>query len=134
MVTDLIGGQVEMGVVALPAVQGHLKSGALRAIGVGGQSRVPQAPDVPTIAEQGLPNYDVAGWFAVVGPAKLPAAEVKRIHDAFVTAFATPEVREAMATQGNIINPTSPEAAAEFFRSETARYANLVKKAGVTLD
>jgi tripartite-type tricarboxylate transporter receptor subunit TctC len=134
MVTDLIGGQVEMGVVALPAVQGHLKSGALRAIGVGGKTRVPQAPDLPTIAEQGLPNYDVAGWFAVVGPAKLPAAEVKRIHDAFVAAFATPEVREAMATQGNIINPTTPEAAEQFFRSEMARYATLVKKAGVTLD
>ena len=134
MVTDLIGGQVEMGVVALPSVQGHLKSGALRAIGVCGPARVPAAPDLPTIAEQGLPNYDVAGWFAVVGPAKLPATEVKRIHDAFVAAFATPELREAMATQGNVINPTSPDASAQFFRSEMTKYANLVKKAGVTID
>jgi tripartite-type tricarboxylate transporter receptor subunit TctC len=134
MVTDLIGGQVEMGVVALPSVQGHLKSGALRAIGVGGQARIAAAPDLPTIAEQGLPNYDVVGWFAVIGPAKLPANEVKRINAAFTMALATPEVREAMAAQGNIIKPTTPEAAAQFFRSELAKYADLVKKAGVKVD
>jgi tripartite-type tricarboxylate transporter receptor subunit TctC len=57
-ITDLIGGQVEMGVAALPAIQGHLKSGALRPIGVGGKARTPAAPEIPTIAEQGLPNYD----------------------------------------------------------------------------
>jgi tripartite-type tricarboxylate transporter receptor subunit TctC len=134
MVTDLIGGQVEMGVVALPSVQGHLKSGALRAIGVGGQARIAAAPDLPTIAEQGLPNYDVVGWFAVIGPAKLPANEVKRINAAFTMALATPEVREAMAAQGNIIKPTTPETAAQFFRSELAKYADLVKKAGVKVD
>ena len=86
-VADIIGGQVEMGVVAVPAVQAHIKSGALRAIGVMGKQRVASLPDVPTIAEQGFPDVDVAGWFAVVGPAKLPAAQVKRLHDAVVTAF-----------------------------------------------
>ena len=105
MVADLIGGQVELGVVAVPAVQGHLKSGALRAIGVMGKQRVPSLPDLPTIAEQGFPDVDIAGWFAVVGPAKLPAAQVKRLHDAVVAAFATPEVKDAMAKQENIINP-----------------------------
>lgn len=134
MVTDLIGGQVDLGVVALNAAQPHLKSGALRAIGVGSKTRVSAAPDIPTLAEQGLSDYDIAGWFAVVGPAKLPAAEVKRIHDAFVAAFATPEVKEAMARQGTDINPTSPEAAAAFFRSEKERYARLAKKADVQLD
>jgi len=131
MVTDLIGGQVELGVVALPAAQGHLKSGALRAIGVGGKARAAAAPEIPTIAEQGLPNYEVAGWFAVVGPAKLPAEQVKRIHAAFVSAFSTPEVKEAMDKQGNAINPTTPEAAAQYFRSELARYGALVHKAGL---
>ena len=133
MVADLIGGQVEMGVLALPAVQAHLKSGALRAIGVGGSARSAAAPEIPTIAEQGLPNYNMEGWFAVVGPAKLPATEVKRIQAAVVAAYAAPEVKEAMARQGNSINPSSPEVAAQYFRSEMTKYAQLVKKAGVEL-
>ena len=108
MVADLIGGQVDLGVVALPAVQGHLKSGALRAIGIMGKSRVASLPDLPTIAEQGFPEVDVAGWFAVVGPAKLPPAEVKRLHDAVVAAFAMPEAAQAMARQENVISPVDP--------------------------
>jgi tripartite-type tricarboxylate transporter receptor subunit TctC len=134
MVNDLLGGQVQFGVVALPAIHAHIKSGAVKAIGLCGATRSPAAPEIATIAEQGLPDYDVEGWFAVVGPAKLPAAEVKRVHDAFVKGFASPEVAEAMAKQGNVVKPTSPEDAAKFFRSEAARYAALAKKAGVSLD
>ncbi len=134
MLTDLIGGQVEMGVVALPAVQAHLKSGALRAIGLCGKARTPAMPDLPTIAEQGLPNYEIEGWFAVLAPAKLPADQVKRIRDAFVTAFNAPEVKDVMAKQGNIINPTTPEAATSYFQSQMMRYAALAKKKGITLD
>ena len=128
MVIDLISGQVELGVVALPAAQGHLKNGALRAMGVGGKNRTPAAPEIPTVAEQGLPNYDAEGWIAVIGPAKLPEAEVRRIHAAFVAAFADPDVRENMVRQGNVINPTSPEEAGRFFRSELAKYAKLDRK------
>lgn len=134
MVNDLISGQVQFGVVALPAIQAHIKSGAVKPIGLCGATRSPAAPDIPTIAEQGLPQYDVEGWFAVVGPAKLPAAEVKRVHDAFVKAFASPDVVEAMSKQGNVIKPTSPEEATSFFRSEAARYAALAKKASISLD
>lgn len=134
MISDIIGGQVEMGVAAVAAVQGHLKSGALRAIGVMGRQRVASLPDLPTIAEQGFPDVDVSGWFAVVGPARLPAAQVRHLHDAFVTAFADPEVKAAMARQDNQISPTSPEAALAFFRSEQERYARLVKKADIKPD
>ena len=133
-VVDLISGQVEFGVIALPAAQGHLKNGALRAIGVGSRKRIPAAPDIPTIAEQGLPNYEAEGWFAVIAPAKLPASEVKRIHTGVVAAFADPDVKANMDKQGNVINPTSPEEAVKFFRSEIAKYAKLVKKAGIKLD
>jgi tripartite-type tricarboxylate transporter receptor subunit TctC len=134
MVADLIGGQVEMGVVALPAAQAHLKSGALRAIGLCGKTRSPAAPDLATIAEQGLPNYEIEGWFAVVGPARLPADQVKRLHAAFTTAYSSAEVKEAMARQGNVIHPSTPDAAALYFRSEMTRYAALAKKAGISLD
>lgn len=133
-VADLMGGQVDMGVVALPVVMGHLKSGALRAIGVMGRQRVASMPELPTIAEQGFPEVDIAGWFAVIGPAKLPAAQVRRLHDAFTTAFSSAEVRAAMAKQENVIAPTTPEAALQFFKTEQERYARLVKKADIKLD
>jgi tripartite-type tricarboxylate transporter receptor subunit TctC len=131
MLADLISGQVDIGALALPSIQGHLKSGALRAIGVGAAQRVAAAPDIPTFVEQGLPDYLVEGWFAVIGPAKLPPAIVSRIHDAFVVAFNAPETREAMDKQGNTIKVSTPEYAASFFNSELAKYARLVKKAGL---
>ena len=131
MLTDLIGGQVDFATVALPSVQGHLKSGALRAIGVATAQRVAAAPEVATFVEQGLPNYVVDAWFAVIGPKGLSAAEVQRVHAAVVEGFADPGVREAMARQGNVIAVAPADAAMPFFRSELARYAKLVKKAGV---
>ena len=131
MLTDLLGGQVDFGTLSLPSVQQHLKSGGLRAIGVGAEKRVPAAPEIPTFVEQGLPGYIVEGWFAVIGPAKLPAEDIKHINAAFAEAFASPEVKEAMAKQGNTINVSTPDYAAQFFRSEMAKYAKLVQKAGL---
>jgi len=134
MLADIIGGQVELGVAAVPAAQGHLKSGALHAVGVMGPQRVASLPNVPTLIEQGFVDVDVAGWFAMVGPAKLPAAQVKRLHDAVVAAFNDPEVKAAMARQDNTIHPGTPEAAAQFFKTEQERYARLVKKADIKLE
>jgi len=133
MVTDLIGGQVDFATAALPSVQQHIKSGALRAIGVGGAQRTPAAPDIPTIAEQGLPGYVVEAWFGVLGPKGMSAADVKRVHDAIGAAFADPAVKEAMAKQGNTINVSTSEFAQQYFRSEKDKYAKLVKKAGIEL-
>lgn len=134
MITDIMAGQLEMGVASVPSVQGQLKSGTLRAIGVLGKSRVASLPDLPTFAEQGFPEVDVMGWFAVVAPARLPAAQVKRIHEAVVAAFADPEVKAAMAKQDNVINPSTPEAARQFLKAEQERFAKIVVKANVKLD
>jgi tripartite-type tricarboxylate transporter receptor subunit TctC len=133
MITDLIGGQVDFATAALPSVQAHLKSGALKAIGVATAQRVPAAPEIPTFVEQGLSNYVVEAWFAFIGPKGLSAAEVQRVHAAVVSAFADPAVKEAMAKMGNVINVAPADKAMPFFRSEMARYAQLVKKAGVEL-
>ena len=134
MITALMSGEVEMGVVAVASVQALLKSGALRAIGVMGKDRIASLPDLPTIAEQGFPEVDLVGWFAVVGPAKLPPAQVKRLHAAIVTAFNDPGVKAAMSKQENFIHPTSPEVAAQFFKSEQDRFAKLVAKADLKTD
>ncbi|HSU22293.1 MAG TPA: tripartite tricarboxylate transporter substrate binding protein [Variovorax sp.] len=133
LIADLIGGQVDMAVIAVPAIQAHLKSQAMVAVGVCTAARSPILPDVPTIAEQGLPNCVVDGWFGVIGPARMAAADVARIHDAFVAAVAVPEVRDALIKQGNVIAPTTPDSAAAFFRSEKDKYEKIVKSAGVTV-
>jgi tripartite-type tricarboxylate transporter receptor subunit TctC len=131
MVTDLIGGQVEFGTAALPSVQAHIKSGALRPIGMLAAQRTPAAPEIPTFVEQGLPNFVVDAWFAVIGPKGMSAANVKKAHDAVVAAFADPTVKDVMAKQGNTINISTPEQAQAAFRRELAKYAALVKKAGI---
>lgn len=133
MLADLIGGQVDWATAALPSVQQHLKSGALRAIGVSSAARTPAAPEIPTFVEQGLPGYLVDAWFGVLGPKGMTAADVKRVHTALVAAFADPAVKEAMAKQGNVIDISSSEQAQSYFKSELAKYAKLVKKAGIEL-
>ena len=131
MLQDIVSGQVDWGVGALPAVMGQIKAGNVRAICVSAPARITAAPDIPTSAEQGYPGYLVEGWIAVVGPKGLPADQVKRIHNAVAIAFATAEVKEAMAKQGNTINISTPEFALAHFKSELVKYAGLVKKAGV---
>jgi tripartite-type tricarboxylate transporter receptor subunit TctC len=131
MVTDMIGGQVEFGTAALPSVQAHIKSGALRAIGMLTPQRTPAAPEIPTFAEQGLANFAVDAWFALIGPKGMSAASVKKAHDAVTSAFADPSVKDAMAKQGNSINISTPEEAQAAFRRELVKYAALVKKVGL---
>ena len=128
----LLGGQVDFGVLGINVALPHMQTGALKAIGVSSAQRSPAAPNLPTFAEQGLPGYVVDGWFAVLGPKGLPAAQVKRVHDAVAAAFDAPDVKEAMAKQGNVIQIGTPEQALATFKAEGARFAALVKKAGVT--
>lgn len=134
MLADTIGGQVEFAVSALAPVQGHLKTGTLRAIGMTGAARSAAAPEIPTFVEQGMSGYVVEAWFGVIAPKGLPPEQVRRLHAAFVAALAMPEAQDAMAKQGNAVRVTSPEAAGQYLKSEVEKYATLVKKAGVKLD
>jgi tripartite-type tricarboxylate transporter receptor subunit TctC len=131
MVTDLLGGQIDFAVVALPSVAQHIKTGALRAIGMCADKRTAAAPEIPTFVEQGLTGYNMEAWFAVVGPKDMAPAQVKKVHDAVVAAFNDATVKDTMAKQGNTINISSTEHAQKAFRSEMVRYAALVKKVGI---
>jgi tripartite-type tricarboxylate transporter receptor subunit TctC len=131
MVSDIVAGQVHWGVGALPAVKGQVEAGRLRALCIASPERSAAAPNIPTAVEQGFPNYLVDGWFAVVGPKGMAPDLVKRVHAATLKAFATQEVKDAMAKQGNAIHPSTPDAALAHFKTEMARYAALVKKANV---
>ena len=131
MVTDLLGGQVDFGTASLPSLQQHIKSGALRPIGALTAQRIPAEPGIPTFAEQGLTNFSVEAWFALIGPKGMNAAAVKKARDALIVAFDDPAVKEAMVRQGNTISIGTTEQAAATFRREMAKYAALVKKAGI---
>lgn len=131
MVTDLVGGQIDFATAALPSVQGQIKAGQLRAIGVLPAQRTPAAADIPTFAEQGLANFEMEAWFAVIGPKGMSAASVKKAHDAVAEAFADAAVKDVMAKQGNTIKVSTPEQAQAAFRTELAKYAALVKKVGL---
>ncbi|GAB3777729.1 tripartite tricarboxylate transporter substrate binding protein [Ramlibacter monticola] len=131
MVTDLLSGQIDFATAAMPSVQAHIKSGALRPIAMLTPQRAPVAPEIPTFAEQGLANFAVEAWFAVIGPKGMSAASVKKAHDAVVAAFDDAAVKDAMAKQGNPIHVGTPEQAQAAFRSELAKYAALVKKVGL---
>lgn len=131
MVTDLLGGQIDFAVAALPSVHQHIKSGALKALGMCGDKRTPAAPEIPTFVEQGLPAYVVDAWFGVLGPKGMNAGAVKKVHEALVAAFNDPAVKETMAKQGNTIAISTPEQAQKAFRTEMERFAALVKKVGI---
>lgn len=131
MVTDLLGGQVDFGTLALPSVSQHIKSGALRAIGVGDAQRIPNAPEIPTFVEQGMPDYIVEAWFAILGPKGMTPETTKRVHEAIVAAFEDPATKAAMDRQGNRINIRSREDTAAYFKVELDKYARLVKAAGI---
>ena len=131
MVTDLLGGHVDWGVVALPSAQAHLKTGALRAIGVVTEKRLGAAPEIPAFAEQGFGKYQVEAWFGVLGPKGMAPAEVQRIRDAVAAALNAPETKEIMDKQGNVISVSTVDYAQKHVRAELARYAAVSKKIGL---
>jgi tripartite-type tricarboxylate transporter receptor subunit TctC len=131
--TALIAGEVDFAPNSLTAVRQFVDAGTLRAIGVAGTTRLPNAPNIPTFVEQGMPDYVTEAWYAIVGPAKMLPADVKRINAAVKAAFNSPEVRESLEKSGNQIDVSTPEFAAEFFLKERAKYERLVKIAGVEI-
>lgn len=118
--------QIQIAFVAIAVAASHVKAGALRAIGLSSTTRSPLLPDLPTIAEQGLPNYALDGWVAVAGPAGVPKPGVERAYQAVRSAVAVSEVRVALLAQGYQLQSPPPDSTAAFFRSEVSRMAKLV--------
>jgi tripartite-type tricarboxylate transporter receptor subunit TctC len=133
-VTDLLGGQIAVMFDNMPSAIGHVKSGKLRALAVTTPKRSPALPDVPTIAEAGVPGYSATSWFGLLAPANTPAPVVARLNAAILKALADPEVKKKMAEQGAEPFGEKPEQFAEFIRSETAKWAKTVKQSGATAD
>ncbi len=131
---DVLGGQVPLAVVDLPAALAHIRAGKLLAFAVTSPQRLPQLPDVPTVAEAGLPGYDSTGWFGVVAPAGTPNAVVERLSAEITAALADPAIVAALRAQGVEPAPGSAAAFGAYIRSETAKWSAVVRKANIKLD
>ena len=133
-VVDLLGGQVEMMFDNLPSSAPHIKAGKLRPLGVTSKERSPTLPDVPTIAEAGVPGYEALSWFGVLVPAGTPDAVVTRLQQEIAKILADPAMRERFAELGAVPAGDTPAEFAAFIGSETAKWADVVQKAGITLE
>ena len=134
LTTDLLGGQVDMAFVSVTAVAPHIKAGKLRAIAMSTTTRTPLLPDVPTLAESGLPGYNFDAWIALIGPAHLPAAVVQKAYADLKTVLAGKDVQDTLAAQGIAVIGGTPEQALPFFRSELEKHLKLVKLSGASVD
>jgi tripartite-type tricarboxylate transporter receptor subunit TctC len=132
--TDLIGGQVQVMFDNLPSSLPQIKAGKLRAIAVTSAQRAPALPNVPTIAESGLPGFEATSWFGVVAPAGTPPAIVARLNADLNQWLQTPEAREKLLAQGAAAAGGTPEQFAAYIRAETEKWAKVVKASGAKVD
>ena len=128
---EVVGGQVDMMFIALPPTLPHIKNGRLRALGMGGAKRSPALPDLPTIAEQGIKDYQVNSHLGILAPGATPRDIVQKLNAGLVQALQSPYVKDRFAAVGIDAISSSPEQYAAFIKSEMAKWAQVVKKAGI---
>lgn len=127
---DLIGGRVSMMFDPVAAILPHIKAGRVRVIGVTSKNRSAELPDVPPIADT-VPGYESTSWVLIMGPSKMPAPVVNRLHKETVRALAFPDVKERLTRMGSDIVGSSPDEARRFIRAELEKWAKTVKAAGI---
>jgi tripartite-type tricarboxylate transporter receptor subunit TctC len=131
---DVLGGQLPLAVVDLPAALQQIKAGKLIAYAVTSPQRLPTLPDVPTASEAGLAGYDSTGWFGVVAPAGTPAPIVARLNAEITAALNDPQVQASMRNLGVEPAPGKPEAFEAYIRSETQKWGKVIRQANIKLD
>lgn len=134
MVTDLLGGQVQMAFVTLSAALPHIVSGKLNAVALAHPRRVDAIRDVPTMAEVGMPGFEAATWFGLFGPATMPAELRQKIYHDVARIVEQPEVTKMLQDMGGDVNNSSPEAFQAFIDAEAARWGEAVKLSGARVD
>jgi len=133
-VADLVGGRVQIMFDAPPSLIAHIRSGKLRVLAAASPQRNRLLPEVPTFAELGYPKVAVSLWYGLLAPAGTPVPIIQKINREVVKALDAPDVRERLQAQGAEPMPGTPEAFASFMQEEMARWAPVVKQAGVKLD
>ena len=133
-IADLIGGQVQSAIGTMASLEQHVKAGKLRALGVTTPKRSPAMPNVPTVAEAGLPGFEVPLWYSILAPAGTPKEIVARLSSEVARALAVPETRERLTAQGFDVNYLNPEQMSELIRNDIARWQKSIKDIGLKLD
>jgi tripartite-type tricarboxylate transporter receptor subunit TctC len=133
-ISDLLGGQVQLLINPIQALVPHVKSGRLRALGVGSATRSVALPEVPTIAEAGLPGYEYVLWYGMFAPKQTPAPIVTRLHAHVASILANPDIVKQFATQGVDARSAAPEEFVRYMRAESDRLARVIKSAKIKLE
>lgn len=133
-VTDLVGGQIDIMFDNMPSAIQHVRSGRLKPLAVTTAKRSPELPEVPTIAEAGVPGYEATSWFGMFAPAATPAPVVTRLNQALVKVLADAEVKKKLAEQGAEPYSETPAQFAAFIQAEAAKWSKVVKESGATAD
>ena len=131
---DLIGGQIQMMIGNFATMATHVQSGKIRALAITGPKRSPLLPNVPTMAEAGIPAAELTTWIGVMAPAKLPPAVAKKIHEEFTAAVKVPRVIRHLAGIGCDVDPTTMENFDRLVQSENARWGAVVRQNNITAD
>jgi tripartite-type tricarboxylate transporter receptor subunit TctC len=133
-VADLIAGQIQVLFADVPLVAEHARAGTLKALAVSGSQRSSVVPDLPTVAEAGVPGYVAGTWYGIYLPAKTPPAIVERVSAALRTVLGQETLKATMAKQGAEAQWLSPDAFAEFVRSDSAKWGKLIRDLGIKID
>jgi tripartite-type tricarboxylate transporter receptor subunit TctC len=133
-ITDLIGGGIQLMMVNTPVSGPHVQAGRVKALGISSRQRSTAYPDIPTIAESGVPDFEVVAWGGIVGPAHMPKEIVSRLNAEVRAALASPAVRERFKALGAETAPSTPEEFRELSRRETVKWAQVVKYSGARID
>jgi tripartite-type tricarboxylate transporter receptor subunit TctC len=133
-VTDLLGGQVSMYFGTTPSTMPHVRTGKLRALGVTTAKRSRAAPDVPTIAESGLPGYEQSAWHGLLAPAATPQSIIARLHSEVLRVLRSQDVVDRFAVQGIEVIGSAPAEFAVFIKQDVAKYEKLIRTAGIRID
>ncbi|WP_332824110.1 Bug family tripartite tricarboxylate transporter substrate binding protein [Ramlibacter sp.] len=133
-ITDVIGGQTQAMFPGLAAALQHIRSGRLRPIALTGRKRASQIPDVPTLEELGLKNFDAMQWYGIVGPANMPKEVVARLNSTLNQVLAAPDMREKFATEAVEPMPMTPDAFGKYYLQDIARWTALVKAQNLHID
>jgi tripartite-type tricarboxylate transporter receptor subunit TctC len=132
-INDLLGQQVQMTFLDLPVILPHIKAGSLRPIALGARERAPTAPNVPTTAEVGMPDLLIENWYGMIAPGSTPPAIIAALNRIATTAMADPTVKEKLTAQGLTLAGDTPEHFREFIGSEAAKWAKVIKDAGLAM-